>query len=35
VIWPYIVTGAESLGLVWLVWALLWPSKRDDDGGEP
>lgn len=31
--WPYIVTGLVSLGLVGLVLALLWPSKHDDWDG--
>lgn len=34
-IWPYIVTGAESLLLVALVLALLVPSKRHEDAREP
>ena len=35
-IWPYIVTGIESVLLfVVLPVRLLWPSKHDDDGGEP
>lgn len=31
--WPYIVTGVETLALGWLVWALLAPSPRDDEDG--
>lgn len=30
--WPYIVTGVETLALGWLVWALLAPSRHDDGG---
>jgi len=31
VIWPYIVVGAESMAMLWIGWALLKPSKSDDD----
>jgi len=35
VIGPLIATGVGTLFMAWLAWALLWPSKRNDENGTP